>query len=132
MASLTSPHIPVSWGELLDKLSILGIKRERIRAAGARANVAREYTLLHHVGAAALREAEIADLFDSLRIVNEQLWDIEDSIRAEEAKACFDGAFVELARSVYLKNDERAAIKRRIDVALASELVEEKSYWSAA
>ena len=131
MASLTSPRIPVSWGELLDKLSILAIKRERIRAADANANVAREHALLHQVGAAVLRQPEVAALFDTLRQVNEQLWDIEDAIRAEEAKASFGPAFIDLARSVYRRNDERAAIKRRIDIALDSELVEEKSYWSA-
>ncbi|MFS0772696.1 DUF6165 family protein [Sphingomonas sp. 1P08PE] len=132
MASLASPSIPVSWGELLDKLTILGIKRERIAAAEARANVVREYDLLHGVGAAVLREAAVADLFGQLRHVNEELWEIEDAIRAEEAKASFGRAFVALARSVYRKNDERAAIKRRIDRTLESELTEEKSYWSAS
>ncbi|MDP1027729.1 DUF6165 family protein [Sphingomonas sp. KR1UV-12] len=132
MASLAAPSIPVSWGELLDKLTILGIKRERIAAADARANVVREYELLHHVGEGALREAAVAGLFRELRDVNEALWEIEDAIRAEEVEARFGPSFVALARSVYRKNDERAAIKRRIDRALGSELTEEKSYWSAA
>jgi len=132
MASLTSPSVPVSWGELLDKMTILAIKRERIAAADARANVAREYEALHAVGAPALEEAGIADLFEGLRRVNEELWEIEDSIRAEEAGARFGPAFVALARSVYRKNDERAAIKRRINLALRSELIEEKSYHATA
>ena len=132
MAGLTSPTIPVSWGELLDKLTILEIKRERIAAADARANVGREHDLLRAAGEPALRDPAIADLYDQLRQVNGELWDIEDAIRAEEEKATFGAAFVALARSVYRKNDERAAIKRRINDALGSELVEEKSYWTAA
>jgi hypothetical protein len=121
----------VSWGELLDKLTILAIKRERIGAAAARANVAREYAALERVGEAALHQAEVAALVGDLRRVNEELWEIEDDIRAEEAASSFGRRFVALARSVYVKNDERAAIKRRINLALESELVEEKSYWSA-
>ena len=131
MASLACPAVPVSWGELLDKMTILEIKRERIAAADARANVVREYEALRSVGAAALGQEGIADLFGSLRRVNEELWEIEDGIRAEEAGARFGQAFVALARSVYHKNDERAAIKRRINLALESELIEEKSYHQA-
>lgn len=131
MASLAIPSVPMSWGELLDKLTILDIKRERIAAEGARANVLREYETLRSVGAAALRETEVAALVADLRRVNAELWEIEDDIRAEEARARFGSAFVALARAVYHKNDERAAIKRRINQALESELVEEKSYWTA-
>lgn len=131
MASLACPAVPVSWGELLDKMTILEIKRERIAAADARANVAREYEALRSAGAAALGQDGIADLFGSLRRVNEELWEIEDGIRAEEAGARFGQTFVALARSVYRKNDERAAIKRRINLALESELIEEKSYGSS-
>ncbi|WP_374944272.1 DUF6165 family protein [Sphingomonas sp.] len=132
MTGLATPSIPVSWGELLDKLTILAIKRERIEAAAPRANVVREHALLHAAAAAALREPVVVDLVAQLRSVNESLWEIEDAIRAEEANARFDATFVALARSVYRKNDERAAIKHRINVALESDLVEEKSYWSAA
>lgn len=130
MASLASPSVPVSWGELLDKMTILEIKRDRIGHPSARANVVREYEALRDHGAAALREARVDALFRSLKGVNEELWEIEDAIRAEEAEARFGPAFVRLARSVYQKNDERAAIKRRINEALESDLVEEKSYWS--
>lgn len=123
-----TPSIPVSWGELLDKLTILEIKRARIEGAGARANVVREHDLLHAVASAILREPQVVDLVAQLRSVNEALWEIEDAIRAEEAAGRFGSAFVALARSVYARNDARAAIKRRINVALGSELVEEKSY----
>ena len=93
--------------------------------------VLREYETLRSVGAAALRETEVAALVADLRRVNAELWEIEDDIRAEEARARFGSAFVALARAVYHKNDERAAIKRRINQALESELIEEKSYWTA-
>ena len=126
-----SPTIPVSWGELLDKLTILAIKRARIADPAARANVEREYALLHRIGAPVLEQDAIVDLFGSLGQVNAALWDIEDAIRAEEAHGLFGPTFVDLARAVYRTNDERAALKRRIDRALGSALVEEKSYWTA-
>ena len=131
MASLASPIVPVSWGELLDKMTILEIKRERIKQVEARANVAREYEALRDTADAALREEAVVELISSLRHVNEELWEIEDAIRAQEAQAQFGACFVRLARSVYRKNDERAAIKRRINSVLESDIVEEKSYWSA-
>lgn len=131
MTRLATPAVPVSWGELLDKMTILEIKQERIADSQARANVAREYVALCGIGAQALAGAGVAELFGALRRVNEALWEIEDAIRAEEAKGAFGPTFIGLARSVYHRNDERAAIKRRINAALQSELVEEKSYWSA-
>jgi len=131
MASLATPSVPVSWGELLDKMTILEIKRERIAGRSARANVTREYEALRRHGDAALHEREVAALVRALRAVNEALWEIEDAIRAEEAHARFGPSFVRLARSVYKKNDERAALKRAINDRLGSALTEEKSYWSA-
>lgn len=131
MASLASPAVPVSWGELLDKMTILEIKQERIRAAEARTNVAREYRLLKDIGAKALRRTGVTRLFRALKAVNEDLWEIEDAIRAEEAQARFGDAFIRLARSVYIKNDQRAALKREINLLLESDLLEEKSYWTA-
>ncbi|SFP35452.1 DUF6165 family protein [Sphingomonas rubra] len=131
MTGQTTPTIPVSWGELLDKLTILQLKRDRIAATDARANVAREHDLLHRIGAPVLADERVAALFDELAAVNAALWDIEDAIRAEDAAGRFGQAFIDLARSVYRTNDQRAAIKRRIDVMLGSTLVEEKSYWSA-
>lgn len=120
------PHVPVSWGELLDKITILELKRDRIREGTAAANVARELALLQAIAAPVTDR--VAALIDDLREVNAALWEIEDAIREEEARGCFGAEFVALARAVYTRNDERAAVKRRINAALGSALVEEKSY----
>lgn len=129
---MQSPTVPVSWGELLDKIAILEIKRDRIHRPEALAHVKQEHRLLRRTGARVLRLAPIAALFAALKRVNEELWDIEDAIRAEEAGARFGRKFVRLARSVYQKNDRRAALKREINRLLDSELVEEKSYGEAS
>lgn len=125
------PRVPVSWGELVDKITILQIKSERIADRAARANVARELISLSRVAGEAI--GEVTPLIDQLRAVNEELWEIEDKIREREAEGDFGQRFIQLARAVYKKNDLRAAIKRRINDALGSELVEEKSYanWAA-
>lgn len=121
--------VPVSWGELLDKITILVIKSERIADAPKRANVVRELDALRQVVAAAGALPESAQpLIDALRGVNEALWDIEDDIRDCERQKDFGPRFVELARSVYHQNDRRAALKRDLNALLGSELVEEKSY----
>lgn len=122
------PHVPVSWGELLDKITILEIKRERIGDAAARGNVVRELEMLEEIAASAMQRGGILSLIDRLRGVNAALWDIEDAIREEDAAGRFGAEFVALARAVYTRNDERAAIKRAISAALGSALVEEKSY----
>ena len=121
-----APLAPVSWGELLDKITILEIKAIRIADAAARANVDRELALLREVASPVLPQPGLAVLIDGLRRVNLDLWQIEDDIRAKEAAARFDEEFIALARSVYLKNDKRAALKRDINALLGSELVEEK------
>lgn len=128
MTGLSVPEVPVSWGELLDKLSILEIKRRRIDRPEARANVEREHAALAEIAATVLARLDVIELVEALRQVNEDLWQIEDAIRVKECEADFGPEFVELARSVYQVNDERAAIKRQINALLASELVEEKSY----
>lgn len=121
--------IPVSPGELLDKLTILDIKLERIGDADKLANVRREHELLSRVWASSgLASEEIDGLRGQLLDVNKALWDIEDDIREQERVKDFGERFVELARSVYFRNDERAAIKKRINQALGSQIVEEKSY----
>jgi hypothetical protein len=121
--------IPVSPGELLDKLTILEIKLDRIDDAEKLANVRREHELLSRVwNEAGVDDGEVSTLREQLRRVNEALWDIEDVIRDEERQQRFGERFVELARSVYFRNDERAALKKRINRALGSEIVEEKSY----
>ncbi|MDQ1902256.1 hypothetical protein RAH32_17685 [Paracoccus sp. WLY502] len=123
-----APLAPVSWGELLDKITILEIKAVRISDTAARANVDRELVLLRDVAEPVLPQPGLAVLIDSLRRVNLELWQIEDDIRAKEAAAQFDAEFIALARSVYLKNDRRAALKRDINTLLRSELVEEKHH----
>ncbi|HET7300046.1 MAG TPA: DUF6165 family protein [Oleiagrimonas sp.] len=122
-------EVPVSFGELIDKITILEIKAERIGDATKVANVRRELDLLEatwHAHEASHTDigAERADL----KAVNEALWDIEDRIRLKEKAQAFDEDFIRLARSVYVRNDERAAVKRKINTALGSTLVEEKSY----
>jgi Family of unknown function (DUF6165) len=121
--------VPVSPGELLDKITILRIKVARMQDAGKLANVKLELALLEQTwrdsgGAAHDVELEI----HALQNVNERLWDIEDLIRDQEARQTFDRDFIELARGVYQCNDERAAIKKRINLQLGSRLIEEKSY----
>lgn len=132
MGYMPTPSVPVSWGELLDKMTILQIKQERIAAPAARDNVGREYRLLSAIGEQALRDRAVGGLVESLKRVNEALWEIEDAIRGEEAAARFGASFIDLARSVYRMNDRRAAIKREINRLLDSELVEEKSYAACA
>jgi hypothetical protein len=123
-------QVPVSVGELLDKLTILAIKLQRIDDGAKLVNIAREQEALETVVAAAgLRAAAgVAELEVELRRVNEQLWEIEDSIREHERQQRFDAAFIALARAVYRINDQRADLKRRINALVGSELVEEKSY----
>jgi hypothetical protein len=132
MERFASPVVPVSWGELIDKITILEIKRIRLCRPEACANVEKEHAILSVIGAPALASEDVATLFVALRRVNEELWEIEDAIRKEEAEGRFGAAFVRLARSVYQRNDERAAIKRQINAVLGSELIEEKSYAGAA
>ena len=122
-------RVPVSPGELLDKITILRIKAARMADPHKLANVRLELTLLSEIwhGCGGAAQCPAADE-QALQAVNERLWDIEDRIRDKEGAGSFDAEFVQLARSVYLCNDERAAIKKRINVALGSRLVEEKSY----
>jgi hypothetical protein len=121
--------IPVSPGELLDKITILRIKAARILEAAKLVNVKAELTLLEQAWSAAGGGGhELGQHEHALQRVNEQLWDIEDRIREKEAKQTFDREFIELARAVYVSNDERAAIKKRINELLGSRIVEEKSY----
>lgn len=120
---------PLSPGELLDKITILRIKVQRMADPGQLANVRRELEQLERTwsdsGAAA---AGLASAEQALQRINERLWDIEDRLRDKERVQTFDREFIELARAVYLANDERAAIKKRINLALGSSLIEEKSY----
>jgi Family of unknown function (DUF6165) len=121
--------VPISPGELLDKITILRIKLARIHDAAKLANVKLELALLEETwsGCGPVTQ-EVAAEERALLAVNEQLWDIEDRIRDKEGKQTFDREFIELARAVYIANDERAAIKKRVNVQLGSRLIEEKSY----
>jgi hypothetical protein len=121
--------VPISPGELLDKITILRIKAQRMSDAAKVANVKHELSLLEQTwkdsGAAA---ANLATEEAALTRVNEALWVIEDDIRDEERAQRFGEKFIELARAVYVTNDERAAIKKRINLLSGSTIVEEKSY----
>ena len=122
-------RVPISVGELIDKLTILEIKSERITRAGALANVRRELERLNRIWEnSVLSDQDIDEARAELKAVNEALWEIEDRIREKESAVDFGPEFIELARSVYIQNDRRAAIKRRINMETGSELIEEKSY----
>lgn len=124
----STPLAPVSWGELLDKITILEIKAERIGSASARANVRRELGALNAVAASAPRRRGLAAMKRKLREINLMLWEVEDEIRTKERDQVFDARFIALARAVYRTNDRRGAVKRAINELLGSELVEEKHY----
>ncbi|MDJ0685128.1 MAG: DUF6165 family protein [Alphaproteobacteria bacterium] len=123
------PDIPVSWGEVIDKITILEIKAQRFTNPEAKANVEKELGLLSErrdrIEAA---PADLSDLTAALRDVNEALWVIEDDIRECERRKDFGEAFIALARAVYKTNDRRAALKKEINVAMNSDIVEEKGY----
>jgi hypothetical protein len=126
---VTDILVPISPGELLDRVTILRIKAERMTDPVKLANVRLELELLERTWAATPRASvDLAADIGALQAVNERLWDIEDGIREKERAQDFGPGFVELARSVYFENDERAAIKKRINTKLGSRIVEEKSY----
>jgi peptidoglycan hydrolase CwlO-like protein len=126
---MTAPKIQISWGELIDKITILEIKADRLNSQAATKNVRRELTALNSVAGKVLRQRkDVQELKQRLKTVNNALWDIEDKIRAKEAAKLFDHEFIELARSVYVNNDRRGHLKRQINAVLNSELVEEKQY----
>lgn len=125
------PTIEVSWGELVDKITILEIKEQRITAPAAAANVRKELAALVRAFAVLTPvPAGLDGLKRELKAINEALWDIENRTRAKEAAKLFDDEFIALTRSVYQNNDKRAVIKRQINELLNSGLVEEKQYTS--
>jgi hypothetical protein len=129
MATMSEIKVPVSPGEMLDKITILRIKSARMTDPPKLRNVRTELDALQETwGSSAYAGADIAADEAALLAVNERLWVIEDEIRDKERAQVFDARFIELARAVYFENDERAAIKRRINIRLGSALVEEKSY----
>ena len=121
--------VPVSPGELLDKITILRIKSARMSDAAKLAHVRHELGLLESSWRTVVPAGvDLAAEEQALAAVNAKLWDVEDRLREQESARRFDADFIELARAVYFNNDERAAIKKRINIALGSVLVEEKSY----
>jgi Family of unknown function (DUF6165) len=123
--------VPISPGELLDKITILRIKSARIADPAKVGNVRLELGLLEKTWCdSGCASGNISGEERALHDVNERLWDVEDRIREKEAQQAFDRDFIELARAVYVYNDERAAIKKRVNLALGSRIVEEKSYKS--
>jgi hypothetical protein len=119
----------ISVGELLDKITILEIKAERITAPAKLRNIRDELAKLRRTQAETVQVPEVvASIIAELREVNAALWDIEDAIRDRELRGDFGPSFIELARSVYRMNDKRAALKRKLNEMLGSQIVEEKSY----
>jgi len=126
---MNSPQIPISWGELIDKITILQIKLENLTSHDALNNVARELKQLQSIFLKYCPETIKPKQFElELKKINQKLWDIEDKIREKEKYKSFDVEFIQLARSDYITNDERSRIKRRINETFGSELVEIKSY----
>ena len=124
-------QVPVSVGEVLDKITILQIKLAHISDANKRVNIQNELdALLPLLDGDGFTTDEMQGLMAELKSVNEALWDIEDDIREKEAAKSFDAEFIKLARAVYVTNDKRAEIKKQINLATGSALVEEKSYES--
>ena len=124
-------QVPVSVGEVLDKITILQIKLAHISDAAKRVNIQSELdALLPLVAGDAFTTERVQGLMAELKAVNEALWDIEDDIREKEAAKSFDAEFIRLARAVYVTNDKRAEIKKQINLATGSALIEEKSYES--
>ena len=126
---LTAPLIPISWGELIDKITILEIKQINITSVSALSNINKELDFLNQI---LNKNHDINELIKLLKQqlldINKCLWDVEDDIREKDLKQEFDQNFIELARRVYRLNDERAKLKKSINQILNSELVEEKSY----
>jgi hypothetical protein len=126
---MKTPLIPISWGELFDKITILQIKLENLKDKNALKNVKIEYDELFKIYENNFRvDANAKRLLADLKTINKTLWNIEDDIRDKERHKTFDEEFIELARSVYITNDERSRIKRNINNTFGSELIEEKSY----
>ena len=123
------PKIPVSWRELYDKVTILEIKLEQLKTKSALMNVKKEYDELIFVSNNNFSNNKDAEkLIRDLKKINNKLWNIEDRIRVKERSKMFDKDFIKLAREVYFTNDERARIKRNINMTFGSEIIEEKSY----
>ena len=121
--------VPVSPGELLDKIAILEIKKERIRDAAKLANISAELARLKAVGQRAIPDTdEVSAFVAELKRVNETIWDAENLLRERERDKKFDSVFVDAARSIYRNNDRRSVLKRQINELLSSPIIEEKEH----
>jgi hypothetical protein len=120
--------VEISDGELLDKISILQIKLERISDESKLNNIRTEYTALTEIGVKLLEDEQVSVLYNKVKEVNETLWDLEDDIRMKEKAKAFDEEFIRLAREIYRTNDRRAEAKKEINLLTGSLFVEEKSY----
>jgi hypothetical protein len=121
--------VPVSFGELFDKITILRIKSELIRNPEKLLNIKTELAALSSAAKECVPDTpDVSDLVETLYTINRRLWDIEDGKCDAERRKVFDADFIELARQVYIQNDQRADIKRQINLALGSAIIEEKSY----
>ena len=126
---MKTPLIPISWGELFDKITILQIKLDNIQDKNALKNIKIEYDELFKIyDNNFLEDASAKRFLTNLKNINKKLWNIEDNIRDKERRKSFDKKFIELARSVYITNDERSRIKRNINETFGSQVIEEKSY----
>jgi hypothetical protein len=121
-------YIPVSVGELIDKLSILQVKKNKISNEEKLILVNKEFELLYNLSSVYLDSNEIETLYHQLCEVNEKLWDVEDELRILETKKLFDLDFIEIARKVYFTNDERFRLKNEINLITDSEIREVKEY----
>lgn len=126
---MNTPLIQISWGELFDKLTILKIKLTKLKDKNALWNVKTEHDQLIKIyNKNFLQNSNAKLLISDLKQINEKLWDIEDKIREKERNKTFDEEFIELARNVYMTNDQRSSIKRNINEIFGSKIIEEKSY----
>ena len=126
---MNNPKVPVSWGELFDKITILQIKSEKLCSSQALKNVNTELHMLSTIiNEKVPNLSEVKEFEKELKLINRQLWDIEDQIREKERKKNFDSEFIQYARMVYITNDKRSIIKKSINQVFGSDLMEEKSY----
>lgn len=126
-----APSVQISWAELLDKITILEIKAQRLKSQAAIEKTQGQLAILNGAARDMLRQQpQLVSLKEQLKSLNEALWDIEDKIRAKEAASSFDQEFIALARSVYINNDKRGNLKQQIDALLSSDFAEQKQYTS--
>ena len=128
LKKVTNPKVSVSLGEVFDKITILQIKKDKIKDRNKLININKELNEIETFVEEHKNDNEILSFIKTLKNINLKLWEIEDKIRAKESLKEFDEDFIQLARSVYRVNDKRAEIKKEINFKTNSNLIEEKSY----